>query len=59
MTIPTRFHVFTGVIYPVIFSILAVMAILAVPLLTAMPVFADWGPEVRLTNDPAVSQNPH
>jgi hypothetical protein len=56
---PAGFHGFTGVVCPLVFSLLAVVAILGVPLLTFQPVSADWGPEVRLTNDPAISQDPH
>ena len=59
MTKPMGFHGFTRFVYPLIFSLLAVIAIVAIPLLSAVPVFATWGPDVRLTNNPAISQNPH
>ncbi len=55
LTISNRFA--RGV-RPVIFSLLAVLAVLITPLLTALPVSADWGPDIQLTNAPANSEIP-
>ncbi len=43
---------------PVIFSLLTVLAILLTPLLTALPVYADWGADTRLTNATGNSKEP-
>jgi hypothetical protein len=42
----------------VIFSLLVVLAVLVTPLLAAMPVYADWGADTRLTNVAGNSKEP-
>ncbi len=41
-----------------IFSMLIVIAVLVTPLLTALPVYADWGADIRLTNALGNSKSP-
>ncbi|MBN1691399.1 MAG: exo-alpha-sialidase, partial [Dehalococcoidia bacterium] len=43
---------------PVIFSLLAVLAVLVTPLLAAVPVSADWGADIRLTSAAGNSYDP-
>jgi hypothetical protein len=50
MIILTSLCRFVRMTRPVIFSLLVMLAVLVTPLLTAQPVHADWGSEVRLTS---------
>jgi len=43
---------------PVIFSLLALLAVVIAPLLTALPVYADWGADIRLTDATGNSKEP-
>jgi hypothetical protein len=50
MFTPAEPHRFTLGACPFIFSLLALLAVLVTPMLTALPVYADWGTDIRLTD---------